>query len=289
VAEAEHYTQIISNSTHAWLTSTVLSGYEGSSYLHALPDIDVLIPTEAITDSPTTFYPIHFTTPGTYTVWSRVYADNADADAMYVGLNGQVTNITGFEPEQWDWANQQMPSGEAATLSIETGGVYTLTATMYEDGLRLDRLLLRFLGPKAALKLLTKRLSGGIVFSSTTMTRRKMENQSGMLTLPRTGQLQIEVHLSAEVNVTAAIARRKVNAFLATNVGNLLLADEPVLTLGERIVWRVPVDLTAPPAGRLGRVGEVDVDVENGELLLDEDQITGIREHAHRLVTGSPL
>jgi hypothetical protein len=182
-----------------------------------------------------------------------------------------------------------MPSNDPVTLSIETSGVYTLTAAMYEDGLRLDRLMLRFLGQKAALKLLTKRLSGGIVFSSTMMTRHKMENQSGMLTLPRTGQLQIEVHLSAEVNVTAMIARRKVNAFLAANVGNLLLADEPVLTLGERIVWRVPIDLTAPPVGRLGRVGEVDVDVESGELLLDEDQITGIREHAHRLVTGSPL
>lgn len=116
-----------------------------------------------------------------------------------------------------------------------------------------------------------------------------MENQFSTLTLPRTGQLQIDIHLSVEVNVTAAIARRKVNAFLATNVGNLLLADEPVLTLGERIVWRVPVDLTAPPDGRLGRVGEVDVDVESGELLLDEGQITRIREHAHRLVTGSPL
>jgi hypothetical protein len=116
-----------------------------------------------------------------------------------------------------------------------------------------------------------------------------MRNQSDTLALPRAGQLQIDVHLSAEVNVTAAIARRKVNAFLATNVGNLLLADEPVLTLGERIVWRVPIDLTAPPDGRLGRVGEVDVDVESGELLLDEEQITRIRNHAHRLVTGSPL
>ena len=117
-----------------------------------------------------------------------------------------------------------------------------------------------------------------------------METQSGPLVLPRAGQLQIDVHLSAEVNVSAAIARRKANAFLATHVGNLLLAGEPVLTLlHERIVWRVPIDLTAPSEGRLGRVGDVDIDVESGELLLDEDQITGIRDHAHRLVTGSPL
>jgi hypothetical protein len=116
-----------------------------------------------------------------------------------------------------------------------------------------------------------------------------MDVQSSPLTLPRTGRLQVDIHLTAEVNVTAAVARRKVNAFLATHVGNLLLADEPALTLGERIVWRVPVDLTAPPEGRLGRVGEVDVDVESGELLLDDAQIEEIKVHARRLAAGSAL
>jgi hypothetical protein len=97
----------------------------------------------------------------------------------------------------------------------------------------------------------------------------------------------MDIHLSAEVNVTAAVARRKVNAFLATHVGNLLLADDPALTLGDRIVWRVPVDLTAPPAGRLGRVGEVDVDVESGELLLNEAQIAEIQQRAYPLAASS--
>jgi hypothetical protein len=117
--------------------------------------------------------------------------------------------------------------------------------------------------------------------------RCAMPDQSDVLTLPRAGRLQMDIHLSAEVNVTAAMARRKVNAFLATHVGNLLLADDPVLTLGERIVWRVPVDLTAPPQGRLDRVGEVDVDVESGELLLDETQIAEIQERAQRVAAGS--
>jgi len=105
-------------------------------------------------------------------------------------------------------------------------------------------------------------------------------SSTGVLTLPRTGRLQMDLHLSIEVNVTAAIARRKVNAFLATHVGNLLLAGDPVLMLSDRIAWRVPVDLTAPPEGRLGRVGEVDVDAESGELLLSEAQIEEIRKRA---------
>ena len=118
-----------------------------------------------------------------------------------------------------------------------------------------------------------------------------MADHSETLTLPqpRSGQLKINVQLSADVNITAVVARRKVNAFLATYVGNLLLADEPTLTMGEQIVWRVPVDLTMPDVGRIGRVGEIDVDIENGDLLVGEEQLVKMKEHAHRLATGSPL
>jgi hypothetical protein len=106
--------------------------------------------------------------------------------------------------------------------------------------------------------------------------------------LTRTGRAQIDIHLSVDVNVTAMTARRKVNAFLATHVGNLLLASEPSLTLAERLVWRVPVDLTNPEQGRVGRVGEVDVDVETGELLLNEGHIAQITQNALRLADSSP-
>lgn len=109
------------------------------------------------------------------------------------------------------------------------------------------------------------------------------------LTVPHTSQMHINIQLSLDVNVTAVAARRKVNAFLATHVGNLLLADEPALTISERVVWRVPVDLTNPVDGRIGRVGEVDVDVETGNIYLTDSQIVVIKENALRLVTSSPL
>ena len=109
------------------------------------------------------------------------------------------------------------------------------------------------------------------------------------LTVPHTGQMHINIQLSLDVNITAVTARRKVNAYLATHVGNLLLADEPALTISERVVWRVPVDITNPAEGRLGRVGEVDVDVENGNMYLTDSQITAIKENALRLVTSSSL
>ena len=116
-----------------------------------------------------------------------------------------------------------------------------------------------------------------------------MDEDLDTFKIPRSGHLQVDIHLSAEVNLSAVTARRKVNAFLATHLGNLLLADEPVLSLTDRIVWRVPVDLTAPQAGRLGRVGEVDVDVESGEILLSEAQIGVIKERAGRIAANTAL
>jgi hypothetical protein len=115
VAEAENG-QVLSGTAHAWLTSTAISGYTGTAYLHALPDIDQFYPTDTITDSPQVEYLVNFTTPDTYTVWIRGYADNADADAVNAGLDNDVTPVTGFAPETWDWA-----SG-FEELVIETSG-----------------------------------------------------------------------------------------------------------------------------------------------------------------------
>jgi YD repeat-containing protein len=164
VVKAENFSQISSDSDHDWLLKTSLSGTsDHTSYLQALPDIDlpVVVPTRAITAAPAAGYPIQFITPstlplvagqapGTYTVWTRTNAPNAAGDSLYVGLDGpfgstqdkQLVGVTGVEPGQWAWANERLPAGQAATLSIETGGLYTLTASMREDGLRLDRLVL---------------------------------------------------------------------------------------------------------------------------------------------------
>lgn len=114
-----------------------------------------------------------------------------------------------------------------------------------------------------------------------------MSSLTHSLSLPRTGPLRADIHLSVDVHVGAVSAKRQVNALLATHAGNLLLADEPVLVLADRAVWRVPVDLTAPSMGRLGRVGEVDVDAQSGELLLDNALIEGMRKRATDLVARS--
>ncbi|GIK56018.1 MAG: hypothetical protein HND44_03845 [Chloroflexi bacterium] len=116
-----------------------------------------------------------------------------------------------------------------------------------------------------------------------------MADQVEQLTLPRSGYVEVQINLSSAVNITAVSARRKFNAFLATHVGNLLLAGEPALTITDRIVWRVPVDVTDPVNGRLGRVGDVDVAVDSGELLLTSAQINQLEQNAYRLAAAAPL
>jgi YD repeat-containing protein len=141
VMEAENG-QLVNGTTHAWLTSTAISGYTGTHYLHVLPDIDALYQTETLTDSPKVEFAVNFTMPGTYTVWARGYAGNASADSLNVSLNAQTVNVTGFAPEAWTWAKTQSSTGASATVAVHSSGVYTLTVWMREDGLRIDRLLL---------------------------------------------------------------------------------------------------------------------------------------------------
>jgi hypothetical protein len=56
-------------------------------------------------------------------------------------LDGTLTEVTGFAPNQWSWANVTL-SSSPATLPISTTGLYTVSLWMREDGLRIDRFLL---------------------------------------------------------------------------------------------------------------------------------------------------
>ncbi len=143
VLEAERYGDYVSGTSHSWAFTSTLEGYHHPGYLHAIPDIDALYQTQTLTDSPTLDYLIHFTTPGTYTLWARAYADNGDADSLHLVLNQQPLRLSGFSPEAWSWSNQAMSQPtHPLTLTIESSGLHTLTVWMREDGLRLDRLLL---------------------------------------------------------------------------------------------------------------------------------------------------
>jgi hypothetical protein len=103
-------------------------------------------------------------------------------------------------------------------------------------------------------------------------------------------QVDVTVHVSARLNVTKIAARRKVNVFVLDEIGTGLGSDSPTLVVhSERVCWRVPVILALSPKGRLGQVGEIDVDAQTGEILANDQLIEDITDHAERLVAGSSL
>ncbi len=84
--------------------------------------------------------------------------------------------------------------------------------------------------------------------------------------LPEQGMVELDIHRTFEINVTAEQAHRQVNQWLFTEVSCMMGARTPKLVVGERIVWRVPAILTASHVGEVGVVGEIDVDVQTGTM-----------------------
>ena len=113
---------------------------------------------------------------------------------------------------------------------------------------------------------------------------------NGVLPQVAAAQMDITIRVSTKLNVTQAAARRKVNVFVLNEIGTGLGGDTPTLVIyNDRLCWRVPVILALPPKGRLGQVGQIDVDAQTGEILADDQLIRDIADHAERLVAGSSL
>jgi hypothetical protein len=103
-------------------------------------------------------------------------------------------------------------------------------------------------------------------------------------------QVDISVRVSATLNITPFVARQKVNRLVATTVGTGLGGGKPALVAEDgRLRWRVPVYLALPGKGRLGQVGQIDVDAQTGETLADDELLDAIGDHAERLAAGSAL
>jgi hypothetical protein len=82
-------------------------------------------------------------------------------------------------------------------------------------------------------------------------------------------------------------ARRKANRWLAEYVGDMLMADHPLLThSGERQVWRFGAYVTSLKRDPFGPVGYVDIDSETGAVLMDKaaaEEIAQLGEQMNRL------
>ena len=82
-----------------------------------------------------------------------------------------------------------------------------------------------------------------------------------------TTPIHLRFHVVAMLNVTARDARHRVNRQVVAELGTGLVARDPEMVIGDEfIAWRVPIVLSLPELGDLGRVGAIDVDAETGDV-----------------------
>ena len=87
--------------------------------------------------------------------------------------------------------------------------------------------------------------------------------------IPPGSVVSFKIEITTQFNISAVVAKQKVNRFLSMNAGNMLAAGEPELVVGPKLLWRVPVLFGTPAKGTLGRVGELSVDADTGEVLFE--------------------
>ncbi len=85
--------------------------------------------------------------------------------------------------------------------------------------------------------------------------------------IPPGSAVSLKIEVMTQFNISAAVAKQKANRFLAMNAGNMLAAGDPELIVGATLHWRVPVLFGTPAKGMRGRVGELIVDADTGEVV----------------------
>lgn len=104
-----------------------------------------------------------------------------------------------------------------------------------------------------------------------------------MESLPKTGRLEVDIKVTADVNISAYAARQKVNSFVLSEISYMMHAGQPALIVSDRIYWHVPIILSLTSQGDVGEVGTIDVDIETGQLHISSEQIAEIEERAKGL------
>ncbi len=106
---------------------------------------------------------------------------------------------------------------------------------------------------------------------------------------PQGATVAIRIELTAQANITPYVARQKVTGFVILEISDRMRGDQPELVVGDRLCWSVPVVLTSPTRGVVGKVGEILVDATTGELLVEKDTVQRMSDDADRLAERSPL
>jgi hypothetical protein len=107
--------------------------------------------------------------------------------------------------------------------------------------------------------------------------------------LPAESTLDINIHVTQQLNVTAFTARQRATQYVMQELSTQLGGENPELTVSERVYWSVPIVYTLPGKGILGRVGTLRIDAGTGELLTDRQTEQEMMRHAEQLAQRAAL
>jgi alpha-L-arabinofuranosidase len=86
---------------------------------------------------------------------------------------------------------------------------------------------------------------------------------------PADAEVRYRMDISFRVAITPFVARQNANVYLLMNVGNMLSAGDPVLSLSDQPHWKVPIYCAFPEFKRREKIGELALDVNSGAILLE--------------------
>jgi hypothetical protein len=101
-------------------------------------------------------------------------------------------------------------------------------------------------------------------------------------------EVEVAIKIQTRLNISSYVARQKALVCLALHCGQSFCVDDPILQIGERIVWLVPVWLSSPQEGRKAKIGELVVDAQTGEVLESGERCRTLQQIAHTLLGTSP-
>ena len=145
VMEADHYDARVDRNGKSWQTAWSPANFSWSGAVAALPNTGINADAGFTATSPELVYRIRFTTPGTYYVWVRAAGASGGDDTVHAGLDGAApasADRIGSFPTTWRWRYNTM-DGSPATLVVPTAGDHTFHLWMREDGVAVDKILLR--------------------------------------------------------------------------------------------------------------------------------------------------
>src|SRR5947209_5549513 len=143
VFEAEDFVLNLSaRSSHDWAFGNSVSGFSGLGYMEATPNTGANL--AAGSSSPELQFTVNFGSTGTHYIWVRGYGDSGSDDSVHVGIDGgSSVAMTLSQTSAWQWSNAIQNAAGVASFSVPTTGNHTINVWMREDGIRLDRVVLK--------------------------------------------------------------------------------------------------------------------------------------------------